>query len=188
MVFDSNTKNKLMKTHVILAGLALTLWSACSPKIPFTQAIREKYQLTDDELRQLQFYTSHDIVLTHAEKGEKTKTTEDGKLKITTGQEYDQVLIKKGTPGVVEKVVDSKRIAISFETENDKFIVFGDPYDNKGNYTLLAPKWENNRAMLNYGSEEYYAGQGASNIYIMFKMNRLNKIKKQTRVAKGRKL
>jgi hypothetical protein len=177
-----------MKTHIILPSLALLLWTSCASKIPFTQAIREKYQLTDDELRQLQFYASHDIILTHSEKAEKSKETEDGKLKIISGQEYEQVLIKKGTPGVVEKVVDSKRLAVSFETDGEKFIVFGDPYDNKGNYTLLAPNWENNRAVLKYGNEDYYAGQGASNIYIMFKMNRLNKIKKQTRVAKGRKL
>jgi hypothetical protein len=177
-----------MKTIQILVAVGALALSSCATKVPFTQAVREKYQLTDDELKQLQFYASHDIVLTRNEKGEKSKTTEDGKLKITTGQEYEQVLIKKGTPGVVEKVVDSKRIAVSFESDGARFIVFGDPNDKKGNYTLLSPEWKDNRAVLKYGAEEYYANQGASNIYVMFKMNRLNKIKKETRVAKGRKL
>lgn len=177
-----------MKNQLFQLSLILVLLSSCAAKVPFTQAIREKYQLTDEEIKQLQFYASHDIILTHNEKGEKTKETEDGKLKITTGQEYEQVLIKRGTPGVVEQVVDKNKVSVSFEAGNGKFLVFGDAADSKGNYTLLAPDWKNNRAVLKYGGEEYTANQGVSNIYIMFKMNRLNKIKKETRIAKGRKL
>lgn len=178
-----------MKKLTFLSFIALViLLQSCAPRIPFTQAIREQYQLSENELKQLQFYASHDIVLTRVEEDAKSKTTEDGKLKITTGKEYDQVLIKAGTPGVVEKVVDNQRIAISFEDGNNKYIVFGDPDNRKSNYTMLAPDWKNNRAILVYGGNEYYANKGASNTFVKFKMNKLNKIKRKTTIAKGRKL
>ncbi len=164
-----------------------TLIQSCAPRIPFTQTIREQYDLSENELKLLQFYNSNDIVLTRVEEDKKTKKTQDGTLKITTGKAYDQVIIKAGTPGVLEKSVDNQRIGISFE-DDGKYLVFGDPNNRKANYTLLAPKWENNRAVLLYGGNEYYANQGASNIYLKFKMSKLNKIKRQTRVAKGRKL
>ncbi len=175
-------------TQILASVCCVIMLHSCATKIPFTQAIREKYQISDEELKHLQFYISHDVVLSRVSQDEKTKTLEDGTLKITTGKEYDEVLLKSGTPGVVENVLDEKRIAVSFEAGENKYIVFGDPNDRKGNYTLLAAEWKNNRGILKYGNQEYYANQGASNVYLMFKMRSLNKIKGQTKIVKGRRL
>ncbi len=176
-----------MNTRIYLLFILFATLTSCASRIPFTQAVRENYQLNENELKQLQFYVSHDITLSRVENDEKSKSTTDGKLIIKSGQEFNQILIKAGTPGIVEKVIDDKRIAVSFESP-DKIIVFGDPYDRKGNYTLLAADWKNNKGVLKYGENEYFVNQGAANIYLMFKMSRLNQIKKEVRIAKGRKL
>jgi len=181
------TKQHTMKTTYFTLTIALGIFlQSCAPKVPFTGEIRKKYQLTSDELRQLQFYVSHDIILTRTSEEAKTKTTEDGQLKIVGGKAYDEVFIKAGTPGVIEKVIDQNRIGVSFE--NGKYIVFGDPENSGRNYTMLAAEWKNNRGVLMYGEQEYYANRGASNIFLNFKMNKLNKIQKESRVVKGRKL
>ncbi len=172
--------------NLCLLLLSFIFLQSCAPRLPFTSEVRQQYKLTEDELKQLQFYISHDIILTKNAETVSSKTTEDGTLKIRKGQSTDQVIIKAGTPGIVEKVIDKNRIAVSFE--QGKYLVFGDPDGNRGNYTFLAANWRSNRGVLKYGEEEMYANRGAANTFIKFKMSKLNKIQKKTRVAKGRKL
>lgn len=176
----------MKNSSLILIAVFGILIQSCAPKIPFSGEIRSKYKLTDDELKQLQFYVSHDIILTRTEAQEKSKKTEDGQLKIEEGRSSEEVVIKAGTPGVVEKIIDQNRIAVSFE--DGKYIVFGDPESKNRNYTLLAADWRNNRGVLMYGSEEFYANQGAANIFLTFKLSKLNKVQKNSRIVKGKKL
>ncbi len=171
--------------YVFIVGIFFVL-EGCAPRVPFTGEIRNKYNLSEAELKQLQFYNSHDITLSQVSEEAKTKQTQDGELKITTGKSYDEVLIKAGTRGVVEKVIDQNRIAVSFEPGS--YIIFGDPDHKNYNYTLLAADWRNNRGVLNYGGKEYYANRGAANIYLKFKLSKLNKVQRKSRVVKGRKL
>ncbi|RMG79117.1 MAG: hypothetical protein D6707_08720 [Bacteroidetes bacterium] len=165
---------------------AAALLSSCAPKIPFTQAIREQYKLTDDEIKQLQFYVSGDIVLQSVDEIAKGKTTQDGELVIVDGKTVEQVFIKQYTPGVAEKIIDDKKIGVSFEP--GKYLVFGDATDNKGPYRLLAAEWVNRRGKVKYGDKYYYTTPGSSNVYLLFKMKKLNKLRKKQHVVKGRKV
>jgi len=175
-----------MRTLLFIIAV-ISVMSSCSPKISFTQKIREEYKLQPAHLKGLQFYTSGDIVLQHAQRKATTDTIHSGELVIASGSSMDQVIIKAGTPGIVVKVIDKNKVAVSFET-TDKYLVFGDAKDRKGPYTMLAAEWNNGRGKIEYGGKQYWATKGSSNVKLLFKMRRLNKFKKDERVAKGLKV
>ncbi|MFM9055388.1 MAG: hypothetical protein ACKOQY_01695 [Bacteroidota bacterium] len=58
------------------ALLCIFLFNACSPKVPFTQQIREQYKLSPDELKRIQFYLSDPVVLRRMEQSEREKKTD----------------------------------------------------------------------------------------------------------------
>lgn len=179
-----------MKTNLIFilaASIVLTL-NSCAPRIPFTQEVREKEKLSEEEMKKIQFFASHDIVLQRGEKEEKEKEISEGTLMTKDGKSVEQVIIKAGTPGIVDRVLDANRVAIRFEEGEEKYLVFGDP-NKQGRYTLLAGEWDkNNRGKLQYGGKAYNTGSGAANVYLTFRMKNLYQFKKDQKVVKGMKL
>jgi len=178
----------MTKSVILLCGVILFVTS-CAPRIPFTQALREQYKLKERELKSLQFYASHNIVLNRGERSDNKQSTEEGTLTIQSGNFVEQVIIKAGTPGIVEKVIDRNRIAVSFEVGENKYLEFGatNPKVNS-RYTLLAPKWVNNKGEIQYGGKPYYSASGSGNVHLLFKMRKLHKYSKEQRVVKGRKI
>ncbi|MGD1843985.1 MAG: hypothetical protein ACFB10_01160 [Salibacteraceae bacterium] len=165
----------------------LLLVTSCAPKIPFTQEVRQKYKLSEADLKSIQFYASHDIVLFRGEKTG-TKKTDEGTLKVSSNSSVEKVIIKAGTPGVVEKVVDGSRLAISFETGEGKLLIFGDPTATRGVYKLMAAKWVNGKGQLLYGGQNYYTPLTNQHTYLEFRLKREFRKQNSSRVAKGRKL
>lgn len=173
--------------HFILI-LTTVLFGACAQRIPFTQEVREKEKLSEEEIKKIQFYPSHDIVLQRGEAGEKGKEISEGTLMTKDEKSVEQVIIKAGTPGIADRVLDGNRISVRFEEGEGKFLVFGDP-TNQGRYTLLAGEWDkNNRGKLQYGGKTYFTTQGAANVYLTFRMKNLYQFKKNQTVVKGMKL
>ena len=171
--------------YLLLAIAVVTLLSSCAPKVPFTQTIRNEHRLSNEEMQQLQFYVSRDIVLQRGETKDTEKATDQGELTITDGKYVEEVRIPANTPGVVEKVIDNSKIAVSFE--DGGYLVFGNP-NGRGKYTLLAAEWKNGRGMLKYKDKMYVATSGSENAYLIFTMKRLRKFKKDARVVGGKKL
>ncbi|MFH1320048.1 MAG: hypothetical protein ABII90_05260 [Bacteroidota bacterium] len=181
-------QSKISGITLILCVTAL-LMSSCSPKIPFTQSIREQYKLKDNELTSLQFYISQDLSLNRGEKSEGGQDTDEGKLTITSGSYLERVFIKAGTPGIVEKVIDGNRFAVSFEVGENTALIFGAPSPKTNErYTLLAPEWINGKGKLLYKDKTYYTAQGSANVHLLFQLKRIRKFKKEQRVVKGRKI
>ena len=166
----------------------LLVFASCAPRVPFTQQIREEYKLTEDELKSIQFYVSHNIVLKRGEKMDKQKATEDGALKIKSGQSVEGIVIKAGTRGVVEKVVDGNRLAISFEVGDNTYLVFGEGKSMNGYYTLQATEWKDGRGTINYGDQLYMSNAGSGSIYLLFKLKKLDQYRKKQKIVKGRKV
>ncbi len=172
---------------IILTAISLSLYG-CSPKVPFTQEIRQKYNLSEIELKGLQFYTSHDIVLRRGETSPNEKITQDGTLKVQDGKKVEEIVIKAGTPGVIDQVIDGNRLTIRFEDGANKYIVFGDMSNRNGYYTLMALDWNSGRGKVNYGEKTYFSNSGSAGIYLKFKMKELRRYEKEQKVVKGIKL
>ena len=72
--------NMSIKFRVLGFFVITMMLASCSPKIPFTQAIRDQYKLDAAELKHIQFYLSDPIVLRRGDNKENQKSTEEGTL------------------------------------------------------------------------------------------------------------
>lgn len=92
--------------------------------VPFTHEMRVEHDLSEDEVSQLQFYTSHDIEL-RREYRSKDRRIDDGALELRSGTRIEEVLIPAQTPGVVIDV-ESHAIEVSFEQGTSIRFIVGD--------------------------------------------------------------
>lgn len=162
---------------------------ACSSSIPFTNDDKIKYNLTEDKLKKLQFFISRDIVLQRGERSDEAQEfDQDGKLIVSSSASLDEIYIKEGTPGVVVKVMDGNRLAVSFDaTDDNKYLVFGDP-NNRGRYNLMGAEWNNGKGKINYGGKVYYVMPGGAGAYLKYKMKKVSENRKSQSAVKGRKV
>ena len=165
--------------------LLLLFVVACSPKVAYHNGIKDKYKLQEAEIKKIQFYTSGDIVLYKSE-SESDRKTDKGELVVSNKTEEDRLIIKKGTPGVVIKIESQNKMLISFETD-DKTLVF-ESVNNTGEYKLKVDEWVDGKGKLTYGNQVYYATQHEGNVYLTFKIKKLNKKKSTDKVIDGRKI
>lgn len=176
-----------MKNIKFLSGVFIIgLLTSCSPKIPFTQSMREKYKLTNQELSKLQFYISDEVTIKNGTPTEVDKAVEDGKLIIKTSKNDELVVIKAKTPGAVEEATDLTTLKVAFEDGMNKGIVFMSKGDKNGYYRLAAIQ-DGGRYKINYNNQDYYlfAGGGA---VLLFKKKSLKDIQQTEKVAKGKRV
>ncbi|GAB4250613.1 MAG: hypothetical protein Kow0079_04020 [Vicingaceae bacterium] len=181
-------KNKL-KNIAMIFGAVLFL-ASCAPKQPFTNAVKEKYNLDTEKIKKLQFYISQDVTLQRGdESNEEQKFDKDGKLIVQSSASVDRVYIPAGTPGVAVNVMEGNKIAVSFDENGDdsKFLVFGDP-NNRGRYYLMGAEWNNGKGKINYGGKVYYVMPGGASAYIKFELKKVKKYKKTAKKVKGRRV
>ncbi|MCB0662217.1 MAG: hypothetical protein KDC24_05735 [Saprospiraceae bacterium] len=177
-----------MKGLLFLA-IPLFLLSACSPTLTsFTKEIYNDNNWTEDELRQIQFYLSEDIVLTRQRKGARS-VIEDGAITMEKGKEVDEIVIPKGTPGVFLFSPKKERMAISFEEGNEKrFLMFGPNPKMGDRFVLLASEWDKKRGKVKYDDSYYWVASDDAFAGLMVDLKSINKVKVKTQVASGNKV
>lgn len=178
----------MIRLKTLLVPAILSIVTSCSPKIEFTQSIREQYKLTPEEIRGIQFYLSDPVILRRGEDEKAQKTTEEGTLIIQSGKSLDQVTFKAFTPGAVESVVDNTTLKVAFEDGVEKQLVFGSSRSRNGFYQLQAMTWENGKGKVNYGGHTWYSGKGSDQAILLFKMKSIKRIRVNDQVAKGKKI
>ena len=102
--------------RLVLLALAALLLSGCLTYrlTEFTEETRQTFQLSADELKRVQFYVSHTLVLTAVnEIRESPPPSRRGKPELDT-RYVDQVVIRRHTPGVVITAGD-RWLDVSFE-------------------------------------------------------------------------
>jgi hypothetical protein len=170
-------------TLIILAMLA----TGCATKYVLNTGTVKKYSLSAEDLTKIQFYNSQDIILTRYENVAQDKKTEKGTLSLTTGKELDQIVIKGNTPGKVVKQLDNGSIAVSFEPDDNKYLIFGTSNASE-TYKLQAITWKDGRGKVNYGGVTYFTNPGSERAFVSFKLKREHKENKELRFAKGNKI
>lgn len=171
-----------MKSIVFNSIIIALLFASCNTgKVPFNQSVRNG--LSETSLKKVQFYTSGEIVL--------YKTKEDGEASVSDGivliqnkKDCEKIVIPSGTPCILERVIDDKKLLFSFEVGDGKFIAFGT--GNGESYSLLAKEWEGTSGSLKYGNKIYNTQSGE--IYLNIKLRKLNRLKSRERIIKGKKI
>jgi hypothetical protein len=109
----SPTRTSLLAS-IALVAVALSTQAGCKSLVPFTHEIRTEHGLTDDEVKNLQFYVSHGVTLRREIESGGRQVTPGHKLLLVSGKTIEEVFIPAKTPGVAVKV-GPRAIAVSFE-------------------------------------------------------------------------
>jgi hypothetical protein len=174
-----------MKAYLLLLP-ALLFMASCATYHPLTERDRAENKWTETELKQVQFYLSSDIVI-QRKLGNESSTIQNGKVRIINGERVEEIIIKKGTPGVLVNTADN-RIGISFEDGDDQFLMFGPNKSKGGRYYLLARDWQNNVGKVSYEGKTYFCTPESGKAFITLDLKKLHQLDKEQRTAKGRKL
>jgi hypothetical protein len=179
-----------MKTLKIFAFalFGLSLLSSCSSKLTyFTQDLQNQYRWTDSELKKIQFYVSRDVVL----KRELTGGSSDivsGKIKVEDGRRIEEVVIRKGTPGAFIFSPKSERFAVSFEDNDENFLMFGPSPKYSDRYVVLASDWDRRSGEVTYSGKKWKVSSEAAYAALLVDLRKISKVDVNSRVAKGRKV
>src|SRR4051812_45154445 len=106
--------NRASTLALLVFALLGLLSTGCSSYVPFTQELRTANNLSKDDLKNLQFYTSQRITLRREVDSGGSQVTGTHKLVVLSGKTIEEVLIEEKTPGVVVAVGD-RTLAVSFE-------------------------------------------------------------------------
>ncbi|WP_437815521.1 DNA-directed RNA polymerase [Sorangium sp. So ce1078] len=85
-----------------LVALAIVLLAGCGPRlVPFTHELRVQHDLSDRDVKSLQFYVSHEIALRRELTAESSRVTSNHTLLLVSGKVIEEVVVEERTPGVV---------------------------------------------------------------------------------------
>lgn len=160
----------------------------CSPKLStFSERLYNDGDWSEQELSDIQFYNSDNIVLRRQVRSGQSKII-DGEIKMENGRKVEEIIIKKGTPGIFVKRINDKNLAISFESGKDKVLVFGPNKKIGGRYALKANNWERNRGEVNYAGKTWTITVINDVPMLQVDLSNKSKTTRRSRVAKGRKV
>ena len=180
-----------MKTIHISAiiGFCFLLFASCTPQLTyFTQKLYDENNWTEAQLKRIQFYLSHNLVLKRQLSGGSTEILA-GKIKIEDGRQIEEIVIQKGTPGILMFSPKENRFAISFEEGGEKkFLMFGPNPKKGGRYLLLGSEWNRRNGKVNYDGKTYRVEIIDQLAGIMVDLKKIRKVEVNTRTAKGRRI
>ncbi len=166
---------------------SMVLFSACNKLSYFTEDLNERYRWTEDELKKIQFYVSQDIVMKREVSGGDREVV-SGKIKIEDGRQIEEVVIRKGTPGAYLFSPKENRFAIGFEESNDRYLVFGPSPKYSDRFVLMASDWDRRSGDVSYDNKTWRVSSDNAYAALLVDLRKMNKVDKDTRVAKGRKV
>ena len=118
----------------IVALLVLsTLAAGCIGRVPFTHDLKTRYSLDKEQVKNLQFFISHLVMLERKLEATDTVVSKDHKLVMRSGSKVEQIFILGGTPGVVVDM-DDQTIKVSFEAGSN--LVFTTQPQSGGKYMM----------------------------------------------------
>lgn len=173
----------------LLVIAALLLASACSPRLsPLTERLREQNDWSEQTLSKIQFYLSEDLVLTREATRGKTDITQ-GRVRVENGRDVEEVVFKRGTPGVVLFSPNEKNLAIGFDPRDDsKFLVFGPNPKQQGKYTLLAKDWQRYSGKVTYDDKVWNVSAANADVNLLLDMRRRGSTQYDTKRPSGRRI
>lgn len=161
---------------------------SCSPKLTtFSDRLYEQGDWSERDLKDIQFYVSDNIILRRQLTSGKSKI-EDGEIKMVNGRKVEEIIIRKGTPGVFMSKKENDRLAVSFESGKNKNLLFGANAKRSGRYALLA-KWDGrNSGKVKYAGKTWTVVLNGDIPMLQVDLKKNTKTTRKSRVAKGRKV
>ncbi|MDQ3141497.1 MAG: hypothetical protein M3Q56_04535 [Bacteroidota bacterium] len=168
--------------------LAIVLFS-CSPQLtPFSEKLYNENKWSDDDLKKIQFYLSEDIVL-RRKVDEGQTSIENGKIRTINGEKIEEIIFKRGTPGVFLFSPKEERFAVSFESGvNQKFLMFGANPKLSNRYALMGKEWSRNSGIVTYDEVPYYTSSESAYSCLLVDLKRAKNSIRKSYEVKGHKV
>ncbi|HRO08462.1 MAG TPA: hypothetical protein PK047_06305 [Saprospiraceae bacterium] len=162
---------------------------SCAPSLVYyTDDINKKAGWSDEELQNIQFYLSDDIVLWN-DNGSGNVSVTGGKIQMDKERNIEEVIIKKNTPGVFLFSPKKDHYAICFDKNDDsRYLVFGPSDKMNGRYVLLAKSWNNKTGKVTYGNKTYSTPATSAYANLLVNMKKSKTVRKSTNSPAGRKV
>lgn len=173
---------------VLAAGLLASSLAApgcASNRVAFTQQLRAQYDLTAEDLKNLQYYLSGDITLQREFRTEEREISKSHNLVRKEDGLVEQVFIRSGTPGVATDVGETT-LAVRFEPGAS--LIFGSPpsdRDPQRKYRLSAERWTEYYGELSYGGKSYHAVDGSGQVFLEVVLESLDAVQTKRKVLPG---
>ncbi|MFO0615316.1 MAG: DNA-directed RNA polymerase [Polyangiaceae bacterium] len=104
-----------LKTLLAASLAAVAVFTGgCASYVPFTAELQTEHHLVAKDIKNLQFYTSHEIRLRRELTSDSRQITGAHKLLVIAGKQIEEVVIAKHTPGVIVDV-GKGTLKVSFE-------------------------------------------------------------------------
>ena len=180
---------KKQTMRVISIFLLALLLGACGVKVPFTNEIRDEFELeTDKDLRKVQFFTSETIILEKSKSSGNQSTTEDGALVTSSSNTQDRIIIPINTKCVFDGFGANKELMLRFELGAGKFLLFTTRGNQPSGRYYIKVDADGKGGKLSYGNETYYTTSVGSSSYLLVVLKKLQKTRRKDRVVKGMKV
>ncbi len=173
--------------NILLFVSLISFLSSCKNLVPYTDAMKKKYNWGESEIKRIQFYVSHDVVL-HREAIKGSTDIVQGKIKTIHGSKVEEIIIPAGTKGVVTEIPNDKKLLVSFEQSDDRYLSFGVNPNASDKYVLLASDWKNEMGKVHYAGNEYYTEPDSKYASLLVDIRKIENMEVKQRVAKGRKV
>lgn len=179
----------IFKSSKIAALIILLSLGACTPKlIPFTHDVRDTLNERGLSITAVQFYNSREIGLSAMDPTDDVGVNK-GVVELSNEKNIKEVVVLGETPG---KCINeyNDRLDVTFETGGSRFLSFmkKDPADPYSTYRLAVTEKGEGFNRILYDNEQYYLEKDSEYAVLMIQKNKLNKITRQRRVAKGVKV
>lgn len=176
---------KINNSLFVLCLLSLIVLSSCSKRLSyFTDHLYEEYDWSEEDLKQVQFYLSDDIVLYRDLSSEEARI-QDGKIKIKNGRKVEEIIFEKGTPGLLLFSPKEDRLAVSFDQDN-KYLMFGPNAKVGGKFVLLAKDWKKRSGQVTYGDLTYYTTSASAFSSLLVDLDHAGQVSHKVKKVKGR--
>jgi uncharacterized protein (UPF0218 family) len=168
--------------RIFFVFFVFSLLSACSSTRYFTQEMRKNLLKNNLDIKDVQFYTSKKIVLKRNLTYKETKLAR-GKIKYQNGQYFEEIIIPKNTPGVLEKDT-AKMLDVAFEKGRNRALKF--VLNKNDHYQLSALVWSDGYGRVSYDTLVYYVEPRSSKAVLKVKKHYTYVFNKKIRKVKGR--
>lgn len=166
---------------------ALLLLGSCATKVPYTDRLKNEYDLDIRTMKKIQFYTSSTIILNRSE-STGNQSVSDGKIVLNESNNSDRVIIYPNTKCIFEKFGESGEVYIRFEQGDGKTLKFKVRQNSATGQYYLDANWKSNQGELTYDNQKYYIDAKTGNAYLLIAMKKLKKTKRKDRIVKGMKV
>ncbi len=190
--------------RLLLIAVVILLSISCARVyVPFTLQLRNEYKLTDQEIKELQFYISDQVLLEREIVDVDKKISKEHILKKIEDKILDQVIFRSFTPGVAVDVLPyALQVAfeqegyLTFETDGeleDPYYFKSDRYGDDVKLKIFEHCWWfkhykdeiYSNGLVDYNGNEYWVYHPESRPHLLVDEESLEKVMKQRRIVKG---